>query len=195
MKPSTKLILGSQSPRRKELLENAGFGFDVKAIDFNEDFSQEMAAIDVAEYLAEGKNQACRLTYKEEVIITADTIVILDDVVLGKPKNADEAANMLSSLSGRTHLVVTGVCISNAVQKNTFRSETQVKVSDLTSEEIDYYIHNYKPFDKAGAYGIQEWYGLIGVEWIKGSFYNVVGLPIDRVYQVLKKEFEIGPSD
>lgn len=186
MKHLNDLILASKSPRRKQLLEAAGFQFEVKTIEFDEVFPEELACNEVAEYLAIEKNKAHREAFKSGTIITSDTIVIFEDHILGKPENEQEAFNVLRTLSGKTHLVMSGVCISNSDKQVAFSSTTEVKFKELTDEEISYYIKIAKPMDKAGSYGIQEWVGMIGVEWIKGSFYNVVGLPVDKVYQALK---------
>ncbi|MEP1095514.1 MAG: Maf family nucleotide pyrophosphatase [Cyclobacteriaceae bacterium] len=193
MKHSNKLVLGSQSPRRRDLLKNAGFQFEVRSIDHNEVFPDDMPAQDVAEFLAIEKNRAFRQQLDDEIVITADTVVISKEQILGKPKDKVEAINMLSTLSGISHLVVSGVCVSDNQNRHSFSSTTEVKIKTLSIKEIDHYVSKYKPFDKAGAYGIQEWFGLIAVEWIKGSFYNVVGLPIHKVCTILTEEFSISP--
>ncbi len=189
--PSNSLILGSQSPRRKQLLEEAGFKFRVETIDFDEVFPQDMPVHNVAEYLATEKNKAFRKIHKKEIVLTADTVVIVNNKILGKPKNEDEAINMLSSLSGIVHQVVTGICISNDTKQHSTSVTTEVKVKPLSIKEINHYISNFSPFDKAGAYGIQEWFGLVAVEWVKGSYYNVVGLPVDKVYNLLTEDFDL----
>lgn len=194
MRHSSKLILGSQSPRRSELLERAGFEFEVQSIDHNEVFPDDMIAEDVAEFLAIEKNKAFRHQFQEAVIVTADTVVISKGKILGKPKDKLDAINMLSALSGVSHSVVTGVCISDDKNRHSFNSTTEVKIKTLSIKEIDFYISKFKPYDKAGAYGIQEWFGLIAVEWIRGSFYNVVGLPIHEVNNILAEEFAISPN-
>ncbi len=183
------LILASKSPRRKQLLEEAGFQFEVKTIPFEEVFSDEMSTEKVAEYLAVEKNKVHRSAFPDSTIITADTVVVFTDQVLGKPKDAKEAFKTLKILSGKIHQVYSGVCISNPDKQRSFSCLTEVKFKELSENEINFYIDNFKPFDKAGSYGIQEWIGLIGVEWIKGSFYNVMGLPIDEVYGVLRNDF------
>lgn len=193
MAHSSKLILGSQSPRRRELLEKAGFQFEVHSIDHDEIFPDDMITEDVAEFLAIEKNKAFRLQFQRDIIITADTVVISKEKILGKPKDKLDAVNMLSALSGVSHLVVTGVCISDNKNRHSFSSQTEVKIKTLSIKEIGFYISKFEPFDKAGAYGIQEWFGLIAVEWIKGSFYNVVGLPIHEVNNILAEEFAISP--
>ncbi len=186
---SNKLILGSQSPRRKELLEKAGFEFEVRSMDFEETYPDEMSVLEVAEYLSVEKNKALRTILENQIIITADTVVISNGRILEKPTDENDAITMLSGLSGQIHEVVTGVCISNGQKQRSISVTTEVKVKPLSIKEINYYITNYKPFDKAGAYGIQEWFGLIAIEWINGSYYNVVGLPVDQVYTILTEEF------
>lgn len=193
MKHSTKLILGSGSPRRIELLRDAGFTFKVERVDFDEIFPEDILPDDVAKFLAIGKNKAYRESHKDAVIITADTVVISNGEILGKPKDEKDAINMLSSLSGTFHKVVTGVCVSSTEYVHSFSVHTKVKVKPLSIKEINHYIAQFQPFDKAGAYGIQEWFGLIAIESIEGSYYNVVGLPIHEVYQVLTEEFDISP--
>lgn len=189
MKHFNNLILASKSPRRKQLLEQAGFNFEVKTIDFDEVFPEDMDASKVAEYLAIEKNKAHRAAFSTEMIITSDTVVLFNDQILGKPKDADEAKRVLTLLSGKIHQVISGVCISNAEKMVSFSNLTEVKFRNLDIEEIAHYVTAYSPMDKAGSYGIQEWIGLIGVEWIKGSYYNVVGLPVDEVYKTLNDEF------
>ncbi|MEM6829226.1 MAG: Maf family nucleotide pyrophosphatase [Bacteroidota bacterium] len=195
MKRSTDfgLILGSQSPRRQALLQEAGFDFEVKKMDVDESFSETMNPLEVAAYLAKEKSRAYLQSFAGHTILTADTVVIQNEHILGKPKDREQAKEMLERISGNIHQVVTGVCISNAIKTDVFHSITEVKTKALTHEEIDYYIDRYQPFDKAGAYGIQEWFGLVAIEWINGSFYNVVGLPIHLVYQSLVEKFGITP--
>ncbi len=189
MKLSAKVILASGSPRRKQLLQDAGISFEVKTTDFEETFPPDMPAENVAEYLAIGKNQASRKNFESELIITADTVVIFNDQILGKPKDHSEAIQTIGLLSGKVHEVVTGVCISDPFKQIAFSSSTRVKFSNLASAEIERYVKEFQPLDKAGSYAIQEWIGLIGIEWIHGSFYNVVGLPVHEVYRILKAEF------
>lgn len=186
MKPLPKIILASGSPRRKELLEQAGFHFEVFAMAVEETFPETLPSKEVAEYLAIEKNKAYRLALKDEIILTADTVVIIDEQILGKPKDEHEAFQMLQLLSGKTHQVISGVCISSISQQHSFSSVTEVKFKELSTEEINHYIGQYAPYDKAGGYAIQEWIGLIGIEWIKGSYYNVVGLPVDQVVEAMK---------
>lgn len=189
MKHFNNLILASKSPRRKQLLQDVGFEFKVKTIEFEEIFPIDLDVNKVAEYLAIEKNKAHREALGNGVIITADTVVIFSDQILGKPKNVEEATHVLKLLSGKIHQVMSGVCISNEMKQISFSNLTEVKFRDLSDDEIDYYIKTASPMDKAGSYGIQDWIGMIGVEWIKGSFYNVVGLPVDQVYKTLKEEF------
>ncbi|MEM6737128.1 MAG: Maf family nucleotide pyrophosphatase [Bacteroidota bacterium] len=189
MRLSSRLILASGSPRRKQLLQDAGFDFEVKTVPFEEVFPEDMESERVAEFLAIGKNDAYRKTLGNELVLTADTIVVFNDQILGKPKNEQEAINTLKLLSGEIHEVITGVCISLLETQHSFSCKTQVKFKSLLDEEIEFYIQNYRPMDKAGSYAIQEWIGLIGIEWINGSYYNVVGLPVHEVYQLLKNKF------
>ncbi|MEM0940115.1 MAG: Maf family nucleotide pyrophosphatase [Bacteroidota bacterium] len=190
MRLSNRLILASGSPRRKQLLQDAGFDFEVKTVPFEEVFPEDMASEKVAEFLAIGKNEAHRKALENELIIlTADTVVVFNDQILGKPKDEREAINTLNLLSGEIHDVITGVCISLLELQHSFSCKTQVKFKSLSDKEIKLYVENYKPMDKAGSYAIQEWIGLIGIEWINGSYYNVVGLPVHEVYQLLKDKF------
>jgi len=184
-----KLILASNSPRRRELLAGLGLDFEVRVLpDIDESYPETMAALDTAEYIAEKKAAAYQTVMAEdELIITADTVVIVGDEVLGKPADVREAREMLQKLSGRTHQVVTGVCLTTRQQSNHFSVKTDVTFKPLTDSEIKYYIEKYKPFDKAGAYGIQEWIGYIGCTGLHGSYYNVMGLPVQRIYTELQK--------
>lgn len=186
-----RLILASNSPRRQELLKNAGFTFDVYTSDLHEDFPDALPAFEVAEYLARQKNSHYRKLLKEGIIITSDTTVVLNGKVLNKPSDRQDAFGMLKSLSAKTHQVISGVCISSPEKTISFREITEVTFHALSEGEISYYIDHYKPYDKAGAYGIQEWVGLTKVEKIKGSFYNVMGLPVSQVYQVLTDDFDV----
>ena len=181
-----KIILASKSPRRKELLNLLDLKFSVEVKEVNEIFSDKLKTDDVAEYLAKLKADAFSELNEDELIITADTVVVLDDEILGKPENKEEAQGMLKSLSGRSHEVITGVCLKTSKKLVSFSSSTKVYFKKLTTPEIEYYIENYQPYDKAGSYGIQEWIGAIDIHKIEGSYYNVVGLPIDQ----LNKELE-----
>lgn len=189
MKLSNKLILASGSPRRKQLLQDAGLDFEVKTVQFDEVFPEEIPTEKVAEYLAMGKNEVHRQAFGDEIILTADTVVIFSDTILGKPADDKEAIRTLKLLSGKVHEVVTGVCISSSEIQKSFSITTKVNFRDLSKEEIEFYVENFKPFDKAGSYAIQEWIGLVGIDWIEGSYYNVVGLPVNEVYMVLKEQF------
>ena len=186
-----KLLLGSNSPRRNELLAQLGYSFNKVAIACDEDFEASMNSNEVAEYLACKKSMAYPGLQKDEILITADTVVINDHHILNKPADANEAYRMLSSLSGGTHLVQTGVCIRSMEKQISFTSTTEVVVDDLSDEEILHYVEVYKPYDKAGAYGIQEWFGLALVKEIKGCFYNVVGLPTSELFKRLKNDYNV----
>jgi septum formation protein len=176
------LLLASNSPRRKELLAGLGLTFEVRVKEIHEDFPEHLKRAEVAEYLASHKADAYIDDLRGEAIITADTIVCLGDRILNKPANYQEAFEMLQALSGTTHEVITGVCVLTKEQKAVFHDITKVHFKQLTDGEINYYIANYKPYDKAGAYGIQEWIGMIGIERIEGSYFNVVGLPVQKLY-------------
>jgi septum formation protein len=180
------IILASQSPRRKELLSLLDLEFRVEVRSVDEVFPNDLKTSEVAEYLAALKASAFAMIEDEQVIITADTVVVLDDRILGKPTNKVEASKMLRSLSNRNHEVITGVCLKSAKKTISFSSTTKVYFKDLAATEIDYYIENYKPYDKAGSYGIQEWIGAIGITKIEGSYFNVVGLPIQELNEQLK---------
>ena len=183
------IILASQSPRRKELLNLLDLNFKVVITEVNEVYPENLEVSKVAEYLANLKAEAFTNISSDTVVITADTVVILNEQILGKPKNKTEAAKMLQSLSNRNHKVMTGVCIKSKDKTISFSNTTKVFFKELTSSEINYYIENYKPFDKAGSYGIQEWIGAIGISNIEGSYFNVVGLPINQLYKKLKEYF------
>ena len=182
-----KIILASKSPRRKELLNLLDVEFSIEVRAVNEVFSDRLKTDEVAEYLARLKAGAFKSIKPDELIITADTVVVLNDEILGKPKNTSEAQQMLKNLSGKSHLVITGVCLKTNDRLISFSSSTKVYFKKLTTSEIDYYIENYQPFDKAGSYGIQEWIGAIGITKIEGSYYNVVGLPIYQLNEELKQ--------
>lgn len=179
------IILGSQSPRRKELLSGLNIDFEVKSIDVDETYPKTMVGVDIPMYLAQKKASAYVLN-DNDLLVTADTIVWYNGEVFGKPKDKAEAKRMLKTLSGQTHQVITGVCITTANRQKTFHVISDVRFSKFNDAEIDYYLENYQPYDKAGSYGVQEWIGYIGVERIEGSYYNVMGLPIQRLYNELK---------
>ena len=183
-----KLILASASPRRQQLMKDAGFTFEVRLKNVEEKYPQELHWENVPEYLSKVKASAFREELKaDEVLITADTVVCIHDRILGKPADLKEAISMLQELSGNRHLVVTGVSVTTRTEQLSFSSRTDVFFKRLSNEEIEFYVDTYKPFDKAGAYGIQEWIGYIGIERIEGSFYNVMGLPIQKLYETLRK--------
>lgn len=189
-----RLILASNSPRRRELLAGLGYPYEVRVLDgIDESYPDTLRGSEVAAYISRAKASAYRATMaQDEVIITADTIVCLDDEVLGKPADEAEAMAMLRRLSGHTHQVYTGVTIVSVKGDATFVSRTDVTFATLTEEEIQHYVTHYRPMDKAGAYGIQEWIGYIGVEHIEGSYFNVMGLPVQRLYAELKKHLKKG---
>ncbi|MCD7900478.1 MAG: Maf-like protein [Bacteroides sp.] len=184
-----KLVLASNSPRRQELLKGLGVDFKVRVLsDLEESFPKKLQGEDIPLYIARSKAQAYKADiHTDELLITADTIVWLDGDVLGKPEDRDDAIQMLHKLSGKTHQVITGVCLTTTEWQKSFAVVTEVTFTILTNEEITYYVDQYQPMDKAGSYGIQEWIGFVGVENITGSFYNVMGLPIQRLYQELKQ--------
>ena len=183
-----KIILASNSPRRKELLAGIDIPFEVRVIDgIDESYPDTLPTKDIAEYISKKKSAAYRQTMAgDELVITADTIVVLGSQVMGKPKDADEACSMLRQLSGQTHQVITGVTLTTTERQISFSVETDVTFKLLSDEEIEYYVSHYRPFDKAGAYGIQEWIGHIGVTGMSGSYFNVMGLPVQRIYEALK---------
>ena len=184
-----RLYLASKSPRRKQLLTDMGLKFELKLKEVEEVFPATLAATDVAEYLAKLKASVFTDLSQNELVITSDTTVVLGDKVLGKPKDRDEAMEMLHSMSGKSHEVVSGVCLKSKDKQSSFSVSTKVYFKELTEQEVAYYVDEYKPYDKAGAYGIQEWIGQIAIERIEGSFYNVVGLPTAELYAELKRFF------
>ena len=184
------LILSSNSPRRKELLAGLGIPFKVLVIQgIDETFPDTLPAPEIAEYIAVKKAEPYResLTGTDNTVLTADTVVVLDGEVMGKPTDEQDAYRMLRRLSGNTHQVYTGVCLTTATARKHFSVCTDVTFKALSDEEIWHYIHEYHPLDKAGAYGIQEWIGYIGITSIRGSYYNVMGLPVQRIYEELRK--------
>lgn len=184
-----KIVLASNSPRRKELLSGLGISYVVKTLpDIDESFPVGMDGEEIPAYIARTKADAYRkMMLEDELIITADTIVWLDGEVMGKPQDEEDARRMLRALSGQTHQVITGVCLTAVGFQKTFATKTDVTFANLSEDEIDFYIKQYRPMDKAGSYGIQEWIGFVGVEGISGSYFNVMGLPIQRLYTELKK--------
>ena len=184
-----QIVLASNSPRRRELLAGLGFPFEVRVLEgIDESYPHDLPVSEVALYIAGKKAEAYRQAITDdELIITADTVVIVGDEILGKPVDEADAVRMLRELSGRTHQVTTGVCLLSSDRESRFAVTTDVTFKTLTDEEIQYYVSHYKPFDKAGAYGIQEWIGYIGVTGLHGSYYNVMGLPVQRIYSELQR--------
>ena len=181
------IILGSQSPLRRELLKGLGWPFETKVIKgISEGYPDGLTPEQIAEYIAVEKSLPYQCTLGEnDLLINADTIVVVDDNILGKPTDEADAKRMLRLLSGRTHQVMTGVCLTTTQQQKRFVVSTDVTFKILSDEEIDFYVTHYKPYDKAGAYGIQEWIGYIGVTEIRGSYFNVMGLPVQRLYEAM----------
>lgn len=179
------VILASQSPRRKELLSLMGIPFQVKVNEVDESFPPQLNPKDAVRHIAEKKIKAFAKTTSDELVIAADTVVTIDGRILGKPADSEQASGMLKLLSGRKHDVITAVALLRNDRISVFHEVTEVHFRELSDAEIDYYVKHYKPFDKAGAYGIQEWIGLVAVEKIIGSYTNVVGLPTERLYQEL----------
>lgn len=183
------IILASNSPRRKELLSGLNIPYEVKTLpNIDESYPDNLIGKDIAIYIAKEKANA----YLDQLdgntlLITADTIVLLDGKIYGKPSDDTDAKQMLRDLSGKTHQVITGVCITTKDKQVSFGVSSEVRFAKLEDDEIEYYVSNYKPFDKAGAYGVQEWIGYIAVEYISGSYFNIMGLPIQRLYRELKK--------
>ncbi len=183
------IILASKSPRRQELLRGMGVKFTILTKETPENFPAEMPLDKVPQFLSQQKSKAFDESELPEnyLIITSDTVVIAENEILGKPKDRDDALRMLSLLSGKTHHVVTGVTVRSAKRSQTFGVKSKVTFAALDADEMVYYVDNYRPYDKAGAYGIQEWIGYIGISGLNGSFYNVMGMPTQRLYQVLKE--------
>lgn len=183
-----KIILASQSPRRKQLLEWAEVPFEIVVQDSDERFPPGLNPEEVAIYIARNKAVAVQQKRRtDEIILAADTIVVLNDHIIGKPVHREEAITILMALSGEKHHVITGVVIRKGEEEIAFADTTEVEFHDLTTEQIDYYVNKYKPYDKAGAYAIQEWIGVTGIKSVNGDFYNVMGLPVSRVIRELHK--------
>lgn len=184
-----KVILASNSPRRKDLLAGLGVEYEVRTMpDVDESYPSTLKGADIPLYISQEKANAYRsMLQSDELMITADTIVWLEGEVLGKPADRAEAISMLQRMSGRTHEVYTGVSITTTEWQRSFAVQTEVKFATLTNEEIVYYVDCFQPMDKAGAYGVQEWIGFIGVEHIEGSYFNIMGLPVQRLYKELKE--------
>ncbi len=183
-----KVILASQSPRRKQLLEWAEIPFDIIVKETDESYPQNLSTADIAVHIARNKALAVRSDTDPSLpVLAADTIVVLDDHIIGKPKDREDAVKILNRLSGRKHLVITGVVILYKQNEVAFADTSEVLFHHLTEMQIEYYVDNYKPYDKAGAYAIQEWIGVVGIKSVNGDFYNVMGLPVSRVVQELNK--------
>jgi len=184
-----KIVLGSNSPRRKELLSGLDLNYEVKTLpDVEETYPETLWKEEIPVYLAKLKAEAYRKLMEEDsLLITADTIVWLESKVFGKPIDEEDAKEMLRALSGKTHEVITGVCLTTKEKQKAFYAVSSVKFALLDEAEIDYYVKKYKPYDKAGSYGVQEWIGYIGVESLSGSFYNVMGMPVRMLYMYLKE--------
>lgn len=184
-----KIILASNSPRRKELLAGLDLQFEVRVLEgIDESYPADLPTQKIAEFISKKKADAYVETMADdELVITADTVVILGDEVMGKPHDEADAKRMLGELSGRTHQVATGVTLSTRQRQMSFSVVTNVTFKELSTDEIDYYVRTYQPMDKAGAYGIQEWIGYIGVTALEGSYFNVMGLPVQRIYEALKR--------
>lgn len=181
------LILASKSPRRSQLLRESGFEFRVENFDVDESFPSDMPVEEVAPWLAQNKARAAaHLIHDKEIILAADSVVILDEVIYNKPENRDEAVRMLQALSGQMHTVITGVCLLAKEKETVMAGVTRVWFDHLSEAEIDYYIDTFKPYDKAGSYGAQEWIGHCKIRRIEGTYPNVMGLPVDLVYEALK---------
>lgn len=183
------IVLASKSPRRQELLKGIGVDFTILTKEVDENYPQRLPAIDVAPFLSLKKAKAFEDAELPDnyMVITADTVVIVENEILGKPKDRDDAVRMMNLLSGKVHKVVTGVTVHTKEKTKTFSVISKVTFETLDNQEVDYYIDNFKPYDKAGAYGVQEWIGYIGVSNVEGSYYNVMGLPTQRLYKVLKE--------
>ena len=182
------IIVASRSPRRQELLRDLGLSFEVVVKDWSEEFPPHLKSEEVALHVAVKKAETFKSEIKEnDIVITADTVVWCNNRILGKPEDKEDARMILREISGNTHVVITGVCILSASRQTSFFSKTKVTFSDLSDEEIEYYIWNFRPYDKAGAYGIQEWIGLAACTSIEGSYFNVMGLPVEQVYHELQK--------
>ncbi len=182
-----QIILASNSPRRKQFLTDLGLKFTIKPANVNEEYPSLLKGKDIALYIAQQKASAFTNLSLTDIIITCDTIVCIDDTALGKPENSDDAKQMLQQLSGKTHEVISAVCIKSNHKEHLFYDVTEVTFNTLNPSDIAYYVDTFKPFDKAGSYGIQEWIGLIGIEKINGSYTNVVGMPMEKLYNELIK--------
>lgn len=179
------LILASSSPRRQFLMKEVGFQFTVESPDIDESFPAEMPLEEVPKYLAKKKAMVFKSKIDNQIVVASDTVVILGNTIMNKPNNREEAISMLDKLSGNTHLVITAVCLLSKEKTDCFDDRTEVTFKKLTQQEIEFYVDHYKPYDKAGAYGAQDWLGMVGIEKINGSYFTVMGLPIHKVYEHL----------
>jgi septum formation protein len=183
-----RIVLASHSPRRQQLLQELGLKFDVVVRDWSENYPAHLRGEEIALHVAEGKAETFKSDIKDDVIvITADTIVWCNNKVLDKPAGSEDARKILHEISGNTHEVITGVCLLSKKKQTSFFSSTEVTFTELSDEEIDFYISSFNPYDKAGAYGIQEWIGIAACSFIKGSYFNVMGLPVEQVYHELQE--------
>jgi septum formation protein len=191
-----RIILASRSPRRQELLKELGLNFEVVFRNWSEKYPGHLKSEEIALYVATSKATTFQSEVKEnEIIITADTIVWCDKEVLDKPIDKDDARRIIRKISGNTHEVITGICLLSATKQTSFYSSTKVTFSELSEDEIEYYISNFNPYDKAGAYGIQEWIGIAACSHIEGSYFNVMGLPVEQIYHELQKFIVPNPPD
>lgn len=186
MSPDKKLVLASASPRRQFLLKEMGLEFTIDPPHTDESFPEDMPIEKVPSYLAEKKAKVVLAKVKDEIVLASDTVVILGNQILNKPIDRAEAIQMLTDLSGHTHMVITAVCLLSKVKSDCFEDRTEVTFKRLTQKEIEFYVDNYKPYDKAGAYGAQDWIGMVAIEKIVGSYFTVMGLPIHKVYEHLR---------
>ncbi|MFT4738270.1 MAG: septum formation protein [Cyclobacteriaceae bacterium] len=193
MKAEYDFHLASNSPRRRSMLSYLGYHFSAEAIETDESYPSDIPKDQVAEYLAKKKNSFHRKLFPDRVLVTADTTVLCKGQLLEKPTSSVDAERMLKILSGTSHQVISGICVTGDGKEISSSQQTEVFFKDLTDEDISHYVTVYKPLDKAGAYGIQEWIGMIGIKKIVGSYFNVVGLPLDVLHEVLTKEFKISP--
>ncbi len=190
-----RIILASNSPRRRQLMSEAGYHFTAINTSFDEIIPEGLIPHEIAIHLAQSKNNHYRDRFKDEILITSDTIVVKDHAIFGKPKNEQEATEMLEKLSGSEHIVISGLCISDHTQHHSCYDTTKVFFEEMSKKEISYYVKKHLPLDKAGSYGIQDWIGLTRIKKIEGSYFNVMGLPVNMVYRILKDHFSITPFD
>jgi septum formation protein len=181
------LILASKSPRRQQFLKDLGLDFEIQLKEVEEVYPNQLKGIEITDFLAELKSKPFENLSSNDILITSDTIVWLNDEAIGKPKDKQDAVRILNKLSGKKHQVITSICIKTSKSIKIVNDITEVYFKELTSEEINFYLNNFKPFDKAGSYGIQDWIGFIGVEKIEGSYFNVMGLPVHKLYTELSK--------